>query len=107
MESGSCIQLSGLLKETLNLLKEEKHPGKIFIARVEQGFGFLGYFLKPKKLEVALSTLKRFKQRISQLYVQSADYVRIEAHVRHWLKWVRSGIGGLANLKTKEYIKKT
>ncbi|MCP4001466.1 MAG: hypothetical protein GY727_11210, partial [Gammaproteobacteria bacterium] len=51
------------------------------IGRVERGFVFLGYFLKLKKLAVALSTLKRFKQRMTQLYEQGADYFRIGEYV--------------------------
>ncbi len=81
-----------IVNETLNVLKVEQHPDKTFIGRVDRGFDFLGYFLKPKKLAVALSTLKRFKQRMTQLYEQGADYFRIGEYVRHWLKWVRAGL---------------
>jgi hypothetical protein len=44
-------------------------------------------------LNVSTSTLKRFKQRISQLYEQGADYVRIGEYVKNWFKWARSGLG--------------
>ncbi len=43
-------------------------------------------------LKVSGNTLKRFAQRITQLYEQGADYVRIGKYVRHWLKWVRAGV---------------
>ncbi len=43
--------------------------------------------------------------RITPLYEQGADNVRIGQYVRDWLKWVRSGIGGLAKMKEKEVIK--
>ena len=36
-----------IVNETLNLLKVEQHPDKTFIGRVERGFDFLGYFIKP------------------------------------------------------------
>jgi hypothetical protein len=86
------------------MLKVEQHPDKTFIGRVERGFDFLGYFLQPKKLEVALSTLKRFGNRITLLYEQGADYVRIEKYVWHWLKWVRSEIGGAVMMRANELI---
>jgi hypothetical protein len=57
-------------------------------------------------VNVSISTLKRFALRISLLYEQSADYVRIGEYVRHWLKWARSGKGRRANMKAKEWIKK-
>ncbi len=95
-----------IVNETLNLLKVEKHPEKTFIGKVERGFGFLGYFLKPGVLRVSRGTFERFTERISRLYEQGADYVRIGEYVRHWLKWVGSGIGGLAHMKAKEWIKK-
>ncbi len=76
---------------TLNMLRVEKHPDKTYIGKVERGFGFLGYFLKPEMVKVSVSTLKRFGQRITQLYEQGADIVRIGEYVRHWLRWVRTG----------------
>ncbi len=51
-------------------------------------------------------TFERFTERITRLYEQGADYVRIGEYVRHWFKWVRSGIGGLANMKAIGWIVK-
>ncbi len=96
-----------IVNETLNMLKVDKHPDKTFIGKVERGFDFLGYFLKPAMVIVAFRTMKRFLQRITQLYEQGADIVRIREYVRHWLKWVRSGIGGVAKMKAKDLIKNT
>jgi hypothetical protein len=42
---------------------------------------------------VSRLTFDRFIERISRLYEQGADEVRIGEYVRHWLKWVRSGVG--------------
>jgi hypothetical protein len=50
--------------------------------------------------------MKRFGQRITQLYEQGADYLRIGEYVKLWFKWVRSGIGGRGHLKEKEWNKK-
>ncbi len=83
-----------------------KHPDKTFIGKVDRGFDFLGYFLKPGMVNVSISTLKRFVQRINRLYEQGADYLRIGEYVKHWFKWVRTGIGEWANMKSKESIKK-
>ncbi len=41
----------GIVNEVLNVLKVEKHSDKTFIGKVERGFDFLGYFLKPKNDE--------------------------------------------------------
>ncbi len=73
-------------------MKVEQHPDKTFIGRVERGFDFLGYYLKPGIIRVAVKTIQRFALRITQLYEQGADCGRIGEYVRHWLKWVRSGI---------------
>lgn len=83
-----------IVNETLNILRVVKHPDKTFIGKVDRGFDFLGYFLKPGMLNVSISTLKRFAQRIAQLYEQGADIVRIGEYVRHWCMWVRAGITG-------------
>jgi len=66
-----------VLNQTFNELKLEKHPDKTSIGRPERGFDFLGYFLKPSELSVADKTIERFKQRITRLYEQGADSVRI------------------------------
>lgn len=81
-----------IVNETLNCLRVEKHPAKTFIGKVDRGFDFLGYFLKPGMLNVAISTLKRFAQRISRLYEQGAVSVRVWEYVRNWLKWVSAGL---------------
>ena len=96
-----------IVNETLNVLKVDQHPDKTFIGKVERGFDFLGYLLKPEMVNVSISTLKRFAKRITQLYEQGADYLRIGEYVRHWLKWVRSGRGGWENMEAKEWIKNT
>ncbi len=59
-----------IVNKTLNMLQVEKHPDKTFIGKVGRGFGFLGYFLKPEMINVSISTLVRFAQRITQLYPQ-------------------------------------
>ncbi|MCP4252119.1 MAG: hypothetical protein GY775_01705 [Candidatus Scalindua sp.] len=81
-----------IVNATLNALKVEQHPDKTFIGRVERGFDFLGYFLKPGVLRVSRGTFERFTERISQLYEQGAGIERIGEYVRHWLKWVRTGL---------------
>ncbi len=96
-----------IVNETLNLLKVEQHPDKTFIGKVERGFDFLGYFMKPGMLKVPRGTFERFTERISRLYEQGADYLRIGEYVWQWLKWVRAGIRGMAKLKVKGRIKKT
>ncbi len=43
-------------------------------------------------LKVSRGTFERFTERISLLYEQGADYLRIGEYVKHWLKWVRTGM---------------
>ncbi len=95
-----------IVNETLGLLKVEQHPDKTFIGRVDRGFDFLGYFIKPGVLKVSRGTFERFTERISRLYEQGAVLERIEEYVKHWFKWVRSGIGTWVNKKENESIKK-
>lgn len=80
-----------VLNRTYNELKLEQHPDKTLIGRVERGFEFLGYFLKPTSLSVAEKTIKQFKARIARLYEQGADQDRIGQYVQKWLQWVRAG----------------
>ncbi|MCP4989046.1 MAG: hypothetical protein GY928_24210 [Colwellia sp.] len=74
-------------------MKVEQHPDKTFIGRVERGFDFLGYFIRPGVLRVSRGTFVRFTERISRLYEQGADIDRIGEYVRHWFKWAKSGLG--------------
>ncbi len=43
-------------------------------------------------LKVSVDILKYFAQRVSQLYEQGADEDCIGEYVRHWSRWVRSGV---------------
>ncbi len=76
-----------VLNQTFNELNLEKHPDKTLIGRTEQGFDYLGYFLKPDELTVSDQTVKRFAKRIARLYEQDADSVRIGQYVLKWGLW--------------------
>ncbi len=95
-----------IVNETLNLLKVEQHPDKTFIGRVERGFDFLGYLVKPGVIGVGVNTIKRFALRAFQLYEQGADYVRIGEYVGDWMRWVRTGIGRAVMTRAKVMVKK-
>ena len=84
-----------VLNRTFNELKLEQHPDKTLIGRVERGFEFLGYYLKPNCLAVSEKTVGRFIERASRLYEQGADNARIGQYVRNWLRWVRAGLAWL------------
>ena len=62
------------------------------IGRGNRGFDFLGYFIKPDGILPAVKTIKNFTERITRLYEQGADNLRIECYVRRWLRWVKSGV---------------
>ncbi len=75
----------------LDTLKVEKHPFKTFIGRIAHGFDFLGY-----RIEAALGsgggalawpTLRNHLDKVTRLYEQGADAVRIGDYVRHWWRW--------------------
>ena len=72
----------------------EKHPDKTFIGRIAKGFDFLGYWFSPQGLGVAKKTVHRMLDKVSRLYEQGADEVRIEAYLKHWWQWVRTGVSG-------------
>ena len=81
-----------VVNETLAALKVEQHPDKTFIGRICRGFDFLGYTFSPSGLGVAAKTLERFAARVTRLYEQGAGATRIGAYVRHWRRWVESGL---------------
>lgn len=71
-----------MVNQVLARLKLAKHPDKTFIGRIEKGFGWLGYELRPGLLSVARKTLERFLARVHGLYEQGADASRIGAYGR-------------------------
>jgi hypothetical protein len=84
-----------LVNQVLAGLGLHKHPAKTCIGRISKGFGFLGYHFGPDGLSVACTTADRFAARVTRLYEQGADVVRIGACVRHWGRWVLAGIAGV------------
>ena len=78
-------------------LRVEQHPDKTFIGRIARGFDFLGYWFSPSGLGVAQKTVERMVAKVLRLYEQGADQVRIEAYLRRWWQWVRSGVDGVLN----------
>ena len=83
------------VNEVMGSLKVEKHPDKTFIGRIAKGFDFLGYWFSPEGLGVAKKTVERMLEKVSRLYEQGADGVRIETYLKHWWRWVRSGVDGV------------
>lgn len=64
---------------------------------VEWGFNFLGYFLKPDKLEVSGETVNRFSKRIARLYEQESPNKikkRLGQYALRWGRWVSDGLWG-------------
>ena len=82
-----------LVNETLTELRLQQHPDKTFIGRVSRGFDLLGYRFTPAGLKVAPRAVGRCVERVSRLYEQDVDLVRIVAYVRSWQRWARSGLG--------------
>lgn len=67
-----------VVNQTLNELKVEQHPYKTFIGRISRGFDFLGYRFSPAGLQLAPTTITRFRERVAWLYEQGADDKRIK-----------------------------
>ncbi len=73
----------------------EERTDKMFIGRIGRGFVFLGYQMNAAGLVgIAPPTIKRFVERIHQLYEQDV-LKHIGQYVRRWLIWVRSGLDGV------------
>ena len=64
-----------VLNLTFNELKLEQHRGKTLIGRIERGFGFLGYFIKPDILSVFLKTTINFLEHIGRLHEQGQSTI--------------------------------
>ena len=39
--------------------------------------------------------MSRMLDKVSRLYEQNADEVRIETYLKRWWRWVRSGVDGI------------
>lgn len=73
-------------------------PDKTFIGRIARGFDFLGYWFSHAGLSIAAKTVERIVDKVSRLFEQGADDVRIEAYLIRWWQWVRSGVGNRGDL---------
>ncbi len=72
---------------TLNRLGVALHPDKTFIGRATRGFDFLGYAISAdNRVTLSVAACKNMIERITRLYEQGADDVRIGQYVRHWLR---------------------
>ena len=45
---------------------------------------------------MAKKTVAPMVDKVSRLYEQGADDVRIETYLYHWWRWVRSGVDGVS-----------
>ncbi len=89
---------------TLAELRIRQHPGKTFVGRVSRGFDFLGYrFSSGGLVGVALQAVERCVERMTRLYEQGADQVRIGDYLRRWWQWVRSGLDGYLVVNPSPY----
>ncbi len=53
---------------------------------------------------MAVNTIERFALRVSQLYEQGAEYVRIGEYVRRWFRWVRFGEERYVNVNANDWV---
>ena len=71
-----------LVNRVLTSLGLRKHPDKTFIGRVEKGFDWLGYHLRPDGLRLAAQTLRNFAARMTRLYERESGRPEGAAGVR-------------------------
>ncbi len=79
------------VRQVLEVLNVEIHPDKTFIGRAHHGFDFLGYALSPGVLKPASRTVEKCAERISRLYEQGADNIRVGRYIQRWNRWVTAG----------------
>ncbi len=84
-----------VLNQTFAALGLEKHPGKTTLGRIDRGFDFLGFRLRPEGITVAPETLARFMARAARLYEREpgavGDRSRLGGYVKRWRAWARAG----------------
>ena len=100
----TCWKLRAAVKMVncvLVSLDLKKHPAKTFIGRIEKGFDWLGYHLRPDGLRLAAQTLRNFAARMTRLYEQKSGCadggVRLGSYVRRWMRWATGGLGDDGN----------
>jgi hypothetical protein len=86
------------VNRVLQDLKVEKHPDKTFIGRISKGFDFLGYHFEKDAQGVRLrpgeATVRRYMERVAEMYADGASAEEVAAYERRWFGWVRGGLGG-------------
>ena len=91
------------LNQILNKLKIEKHPDKITVDKIENGFDFLGYYFKGCQLTVAKKTVEKHVIHWYQLYEQQkrrkATFEEaastLDQYVLRWQRWAAAGLVGI------------
>lgn len=85
-----------VVNQALNRLRLAKHPDKTFIGRIDKGFDFVGYHLRPGHLGVASEMIQRFFARAGQLYEQELERPKaaskLGVYVQRWWRWARGGL---------------
>ena len=82
-----------IVNETLAELRVEQHPDKTFVGRISRSFSFLGYRFRSLGLvDLAQQTVERFVERMTRLYEQGADPVRIGEYIQRWWTWACGGL---------------
>ena len=85
-----------VVNRVLASLDLKKHPAKTFIGRIEKGFDWLGYHLRPDGLRLAAQTLRNFAARMARLYEQESRCadggVRLGSYVQRWMRWATGGL---------------
>lgn len=95
------------VNEVMARLHVVQHPEKTFIGRIARGFDFSGYWFSPLGLGIAWKTVGRCAEKVSLLYVQGADVVRIGTYLGRWVAWVQGGVRWVEARWTSHHYKFT
>ena len=70
-------------------------PAHELVFRAAAGFDFLGFRIQGPNIRPSVAALSRLDERISRLYEQGADAVRVGEYARRWVGGaeVRRGAG--------------
>ncbi len=85
-------KMHAVLRDLKLTIHPPSRPDKTSMGRVERGFTFLGYDLKPRMLGVAKKTQEGCLSKAYMLHEQHVSQDAIVQYVKRWVCWAKAGI---------------